>query len=148
MSTSTSGCWALKFLLARATASGQPFCASFCSQTTSLPAWAFEVPPLAVVAAMASMAARTAATRNRTFMSPPGAWGATLASPIGLDHQPRAGDWHRPISVSIGLTRPFLPKVVLTMAGLLCFHGGRMSNRDLTRQSILELIEPLQVGEA
>src|SRR6266480_2942786 len=101
-STSTPGCCALKVLLAVATASGQPLCASTMSQTTILSACPFDVPPLAVVAATASVAARTAATRNRAFMSPPGAWGATLASPIGLDHQPRPRDWHRPILVSRG----------------------------------------------
>jgi Transcriptional regulators len=36
----------------------------------------------------------------------------------------------------------------LTMAGLLCFHGGRMSKQVLTRQRVLELIDQLQVGEA
>jgi hypothetical protein len=42
--------------LARATASGQPFCASFWSQTTSFVAWRDDVLPLAVEAATASMA--------------------------------------------------------------------------------------------
>ena len=62
-STSTSGCCALKFLLARATASGQPFCASFWSQTTIFVAWLRDVPPLAVEAATASMATSSAAAR-------------------------------------------------------------------------------------
>src|SRR6266511_4622284 len=97
-STSTPGCWALKLRVARATASGQPFCASFWSQTTILSAWAFEVPPLAVDAATVSMAARTAATRNRTFMSPSRSFGGPSGPTIGLDHQPRAGDWHRPLA--------------------------------------------------
>src|SRR6266480_776764 len=85
-STSTPGCCALKFRLARATASGQPLCASFWSQTTILSACPLEVPPLAVDAATASMAARTAATRYRTLMSPPGASRSPPGSSIGLDH--------------------------------------------------------------
>src|SRR2546422_8182095 len=101
-STATPGCCALKLLLASATASGEPLCASVWSQTTILSAWALDVPPLAVVAATATMAAKTATTRNRAFMSPPGAWGSHLASPIGLDHQPRPRDWHRPLRVSRG----------------------------------------------
>jgi hypothetical protein len=53
----------LNVRLARATASGQPFCASFWSQTTIFVAWRDDVPPLAVEAATASMATSRPAAR-------------------------------------------------------------------------------------
>src|SRR5919204_258225 len=110
-STSTSGCCALKFRLASATASGQPLCASFWSQTTIFVALAAVVPPLAVEAAAARATARTAAAMNRIFIS---------ASRSGLNHLPRRGDWHRPPAVSRDEFSTVFANVVLTTLVPLC----------------------------
>src|SRR5689334_14462116 len=70
-STLVPGCLASNAWLAWATRSGQPDCASTCSQTVSLLA-AARLAPVgfadAVEAATASTAARAAAAKNRTFI--------------------------------------------------------------------------------
>src|SRR5436309_102655 len=120
-STSTPGCLPWKSFVAEATISGQPDWASFWSQTVILFAAALEpredVLPAAVEAATASTTAQVAAARSRILISTlrrsrrPSRRSMhrcmvgedrTLPDepPIGLDHRPRAGEWHRPVRVS------------------------------------------------
>src|SRR3954469_24063277 len=70
-STVTPGCAAWNCWFAAATRSGQPDCASIWSQTVILLAAAREVCADAVEAATASVAARAATAKRRTFMDVP-----------------------------------------------------------------------------
>src|SRR4051812_34323 len=73
-STVVPGCLAWKAWLAAATRSGQPVCASTWSQTVILLAAARPLPEVctdAVEAATASIAARAAAAKRRTFIDDP-----------------------------------------------------------------------------
>src|SRR6266513_160361 len=72
--TSTPACCDLNWLVAFATAAGQPFCASDMSQTVMLEAEAFVVPPDAVEAGIASAAASATATMMRVFIDDPPNW--------------------------------------------------------------------------
>ena len=66
--TSTPGCWDLNWLVALATAAGQPFCASDISQTVMLGADALVVPPDAVDAGIASATASATAVMMRVLI--------------------------------------------------------------------------------
>src|SRR5919206_5012763 len=81
-------------------------------------------------------------------MSPPGAAGSQPGLRIGLDHQPRARDWHRPLARVKWVKSGCLRGTGLDHAHRPCFDREPMQKQVLTRQRVLELIDQLEIGQA